>query len=328
MSNFADSSSVQIGYIEEATFGVTPASGNYKRLRVTGESLDYAVNKEASAEISDTRGVSSMIILSESASGALNTEVSYKEYDDLLAATLQSVWSAYGTNGVGTSFVGTFTATTITAGTAPTSTSAFTTLKRGQFFSLVAAGSANSGKIFRVSESVAPTSTVITLHASTPAAVEASVAGCVIRSSRLTHGSTQKSFSIERQSSDVSEYWVYKGMTPGSMSLTIGSNARTTMSFNFMGKTAARKTGSSNLPGTAIASAPYDIHSGVTGPACILHVNGAPLVGTFVRSFSLSFDNALGEQLAICAKGPVGMRTGTIKCTGSMEVYFKDGDHG
>ena len=69
---FASSSVEQLGYIAEATFGVTPTSGNYKKLRMTGESLDYTISKEASEEINNTRTVSSMIPVGASASGAIN----------------------------------------------------------------------------------------------------------------------------------------------------------------------------------------------------------------------------------------------------------------
>ena len=57
----ASSSLVQVTYIEEATFGVTPNVGNSKELRITGESLDYTISKESSAEINSSRTVSSMV---------------------------------------------------------------------------------------------------------------------------------------------------------------------------------------------------------------------------------------------------------------------------
>lgn len=321
---FANSSSAQLGYIAEATFGVTPNSGNYKRLRMTGESLDYTISKEASEEINDTRTIASMIPLSASASGGTEHEISYQEYDELIAATLQASYAVYGTNGVGTTFTAAVTATTITASAAPVGSSAFTTLQRGQFFRFNAPSNANDGTLLRVSQTVNPTATVITLDASTPAIVAASVANCTVSTSRLTNGKVQKSFSIERQSADVTEYWVYKGMTPSTMDLSIGAGARSTMSFGFMGKNAVRNT-VTNLPGTPVESYAYDIHSGVTGSVCVLWVDNAPLAGTFVQSLSMNYDNALRSQEAICQLGAVGIGSGTISVTGTMEVYFANG---
>lgn len=322
------SSLVNLAIIKETTFGVIPASAvpnAAKFLRVTGESLDYSINKEASEEINSTRTVSSMIPLSASASGALDTEVSYLEYDPILESTLQSSFTAFGTNGVSAAFTGTFTATTITASVAPTGTSAFTTLKKGQFFSVNGSGTANDGKILRVSLVTAPTATVITLDTSTQATVATGSATTTISTSRLVNGNTQSSFSIERQSPDVGEYWAYTGMTPSSMDVSISASSRSTLSFNFMGKGLTRKTGSTNMPGTVGASKAFEIHSGVSGPSCLIWVDGAPLVGTFAQSLSFTFNNSLREQNAICNLDAIGIGSGTISATGTLEVYFNSG---
>lgn len=321
---FASSSLVQLAYAKETAFGVIPTVGSHNYLRMTGESLDFTISKEASEEINSTRSVSSMIPLTASASGSIETEVSYKEYDVLLQAALQDSFTVYGTNGVGTTFTADFTATTITASVAPTGASAFTTLQKGQFFKVNAPTNPNHGKVLRVSSTVAPTSTVITLSAATPATVSAAVANVSLATSRLTNGTTQESFTIERQATDIGEYWAYTGMTLSSMEVNIASGSRSTMSFSFMGKSAERDT-NTQLPGAAVDSNGYDIHSGSTGPVCLIWVDGAPLAGTFVQSLTLSYDNALRSQEAICNLGAIGIGSGTINCTGSMEVYFADG---
>lgn len=322
---FASSSVEQLGYIPEATFGVTPASGNYKKLRMTGESLDYTISKEASEEINNTRTVSSMIPVGASASGAIEAEISYAEYDPLIEACLQSSFVEHGTDGVGTAFSGTFTTTAITASVAPSGNAAFTTLKKGQFFRLTAPGNGNDGKILRVSLTTAPTSTVITVESATPLVVGTGVTGCIVSSARLTNGATQKSFSIERQNSDITEYWCYKGMTVSSMDINVSSGARSTMSFNFMGKKAERAT-TTLLPGTAVESQTYDIHSGSTGPACYIWVDNAPLAGTYIQSASITYDNTLRAQEAVCELGAIGIGSGTVSLTGTLEVYFANGN--
>ena len=323
-----NSSLVNVAIIKETTFGVIPVSAApnaAKFLRVTGESLDYTINKESSEEINSNRTVASMIPLSGSASGALESEVSYLEYDQILESTLQSAFAAFGTNGVSTAFTGTFTATTITATVAPTGTSAFTTLKKGQFFLVKGSGTANDGKVLRVSLVTAPSATVITLDASTPAVVATGSATTTISTSRLVNGNTQSSFTIERQSPDVGEYWAYTGMTPSSLDVNISAGARSTLSFNFMGKGLTRKAGSTNMPGTIAASKGYEIHSGVSGPSCLIWVDGAPLVGTYAQSLTFTYDNTLREQTAICNLDAIGMGSGTIAATGTMEIYFNSG---
>lgn len=322
---FASSSVEQLGYIEESTFGVTPNSGNYKKLRMTGESLDYVISKESSEEINNTRTVSSMIPVGASASGSVDAEISFAEYDQLIAAALQSSFGSFGTGGVSSTFIADFATGSITAAVAPSGSSAFTNLKKGQFFRLVAPSNVNNGKILRVSTSVAPTSTVITLDSNTTLTAGTAVANCTVASSRLTNGATQRSFSVERQNADISEYWCYTGMTVSSFDLKVASGARSTMSFNFMGKKATRDT-ATLLPGTAIESQAYDIHSGSTGPACYVWVDGAPLAGTFVQSANFTYDNSLRAQEAVCELGAIGIGSGTVSLKGTLEVYFANGD--
>lgn len=320
----ASSSREQLAYIQESAFGVIPVVGNPKLLRMTGETLNFDITKEASEEINATRSVSSMIPVTASASGGINSEISYLEYDPLFEAALQGSFVAFGTNGVGSTFTAAFTATTITASVATAGANAFTNLQKGQFFRLVAPTHANDGKILRVSLTTAPTTTVLTVEASTPLETGSGVANCVVQSSRLTNGTNQRSFTIERQNPDISEYWAYTGMTLSSMNISVASGSRSTMEFSFMGRSAERDD-ETNLPGTVQESKAYDIHSGSTGPACYIWVDGAPLVGTYVSSVTVNYDNALRSQEAICNLGAVGIGSGTIELTGTLEVYFANG---
>lgn len=328
MSDFANSSSVQLVLIPEATFGVTPTTGTAKKKRMTGESLAFDVSKEASQEINSRRTVSSMSVVGASASGGVQAEMQYAEYDDLIAATLQNTYTVYGTNGVGATFTADFTATTITASVAPTGSSAFTTLQRGQWFRVTAGSSANNGKLLRVSTSTAPTSTVITLDTNTPAVVASAVANVALQTSRLTHGSTQTSFSIERQITDLAtpEFFNFRGMTPSKLDMSVSTGALTSLSFEFMGKDAVRSTTTSQLPASPAESQTYEVHSGVSNTsACQIWIGTAPQSSVGVTSLSLSFDNVLRSQEGLCALGAVGIGSGTIACTVEAEMYFANG---
>lgn len=319
----ASTSRGQISYIAEASFGVTPGVGTPRDLRVTGESLSYDISKEMSAEINANRAVSSVVAVGATAGGGVQGELSYQEWDTLMAATLQSTFVAYGTNGVGTTFTADFTATTITASVAPTGNSAFTTLKKGQWFRLNTAG-INNGKNFRVSKTVAPTSTVITLDAGTPAVVGTAVASCAVSTSRLTNGVTQTSYTLERHNGDINVFTAYRGMTPSKLSIGIQSGSLTSISFDFMGKDEVDGAGSTTLPGAATASYGYDVQSGVSGTDCQIWMNGVPLANTFVKSLTVDYDNALRAQDAICTLGAVGIASGQIVCTITAQIYFAD----
>lgn len=318
----ATTSRAQVRRIKEATFGVVPVAGNSNNLRIIGESFKFDIKKEASKELREDRQIGYVVPVSAGAMGGFNFHLSYGEYDPEIESVLQGTWAVYGTNGVGTSFTADFTATTITASVAPTGANAFTNLQRGQWFRMTTGG-ANNGKFFRVSSSVAPTSTVITLDAATPATVAAAVATCVVQASRVANGTTQTSFSYEVQHPDASQFIVYRGMTPGKLNLKFASGALTDGSFDFMGKN-AEIAGTTFMPGTANASRSYEIHNGATGVGQILE-NGSVLTTTFIKSLDLSIDNVQRSQEAIGNYGYVGIGSGTLAVTGSMEVYFSDG---
>ncbi len=322
--SLASSSLVQVRYIKESVFGTTPVAGNPKNLRITGESLSYSLSKSSSDEINAYRAVTSMVATSAEASGSINAEMQFGEYDDLMAGVLQSTWGAFGTNGLGVAFSATLTGTTITAGAPTVGTSLFTLLKAGQWFTLGGTGTANDGKMFRVSKVTAPTSTVITLDPGTPATAGGPYAATVLKVSRLSNGTTQPSYTIERASTDTGEFFAYRGMTPSSLKVSISSGSLSTMEFAFMGRDAVAAN-TTTLPGTPIVSQAYPIMSGVSGTACALWANGAPLAGTFVNSISLSYDNTLRAQSAICSLGSIGIGSGTINVTADLEVYFANG---
>ena len=320
----ASTSRVQLSYIQEVTFGVTPIAGTVRKLRITGESLNFTVSKEASSEINDSRSSSSMIPTSAEAAGGVQAEMQFAEYDPFIEATLQSTFSGIGGTGVGTAFEATITATTITASAATTGTSAFTTLQPGQWFTLSGTSSANDGKLFRVSKVTAPTTTVITLDPGTPGVAGGPYVATKVLAARLTNGVTQPSFTLQRTIGDVGEYFSFRGMTASSMSLNVASGSLSTVEFSFMGKDSAQDN-ATLLPAVVTDSQSYQIMSGVSGTTCALWANGAPLAGTFINSISFSYDNSLRQQTALCALGAIGIGSGQINCTADIEVYFASG---
>lgn len=318
----ASSSLVNVRAVKEVTFGVTPGAGNPTTLRVTSEGLSYDLTKKASDEINSSRTVSSMIATGATVTGSVTQEVHYAGIEPFMESTLQSAFSEFGTDGVGTASTSTaITATTITqvGGTS------FATLKKGQWFRITSSG-ANNGKIFRVSTSAAaPTSTVINLDTSTPGIVSPTEGAIVVQAARLTHGTTQTSWTIERENSDIGVFMAFKGCTSSKMSMKVASGSLSTVSFDFMGQSAL-ESATTLLPGSPVAAPTYDIHSGVTGATNAVWMDGVPVAGTYVKSVSLDFDNALRAQDAIGTLGAVAIGSGTIVCKASVEIYFANKD--
>jgi hypothetical protein len=320
---FANTSLVQLRRIKEATFGVLPVTGNAMNLRVTGESFNFDIKKEESKELRDDRQIGYVVPVSAGAMGGFNFHLNYGEYDPEIESVLQSTWGVYGTNGEGTAFTATFTATTIAPAVDPSTTSAFTNLVRGQWFRLVAPTHANDGKFFKVSSTVTPTTSLITVDASTPLAVGSGIANCKLQTSRISNGIIQSSYSYEKQAPDVVQFFTYLGMTPGKMNLKFAAAAISEGSFEFMGKSASRGV-VTTMPGTAAASRTYEIQSGATLNGQLWEA-GVPLASTFIKSLDLSIDNVQRAQEAILNFGYVGIGSGTLRVTANMEVYFANG---
>ena len=95
----ASSSAVQVRVLEESAIGVV-ASGNPKRYRITGESLNQTIASTNSKELRADRMVADSVITSGDAGGALNFELSHKTHDMFFEALLASTFTPIGTNGV------------------------------------------------------------------------------------------------------------------------------------------------------------------------------------------------------------------------------------
>lgn len=326
MPALASSSRVQLSYIKETVFGTTPGAGNGRNLRITGESLNFDYSKESSKEIRADRQTGGATTVDATAAGSINFHMQYAEYDGLMEAALQGTWSVFGTNGVGATFAGTFVVgppSTITAGAATTGSSLFTLLQAGQWFRLTAPTHANDGKLCRVSTTIAPSSTVITLDPSTPLVAGTGVANCTVSTARLTNGVAQNSFSIEKSFTDIVQFLTFRGMTVNKMNLNFAAASLTDGSFEFMGKNVVRNA-ATQLPGSATASYSYDIQNSVRGVGQLWE-GGIPLASTFVKSMSLALNNNLRGQKAVANLGNVGIGSGDLQFTGSLEVYFADG---
>jgi hypothetical protein len=319
----ASTSRLVVRRIRESSFGVIPGAGNPKEVRLTGESLDFSLQKERSREIRPDRQVRDLVVVNASSNGGYNIELSYNQYDDELEEVMQSTWSVYGTQGVGTSFSAAYAANTITASVAPTGSSAFTTLAQGQWFKNKHTGSANDGKWFKVHASTAPTSTVITLDAATPATVEGSSAGATISTSRLVNGTTERSVTIEKAFTDINQFFAYRGMAAASFESGFNSGQLVAGAFGFMGKDAVRNAATA-LPGAPTAALNFDVMSAVTGVGNILE-GGAAITGTFIQNLTMSLNNALRNRGGIGNLGAVSIGSGTIACTGQLSVYLADG---
>jgi len=315
----ASTSSAQLTYIEESTYGETPVVGDQVALRMTGESLAYDITREESKEINSTRQVSGSAQTAASLAGGINIELSYREYDPFFEALFSSTFTSFGTDGVKSAVALTFAGQVVTA---PAAT--FTGLSEGQWISLtgIAPTTDNTG-FYRIATWTSDTE--ITLDAATPLA-DAIGADYSISHSELAVGvEALRSFSIERQLTDVSQFFTNRGMAMTKLDLSFDTGAIVGGSFNCLGKDTVRASATA-MPGTTVDSQAYGMINAVSGIGHILVDNTTALLGTSVKSMNVSIDGKARGLTAIGTLGNIGVATGTFTIGGTLELYLEDGD--
>jgi len=298
----------------EATWGTTPSTGSHYLLRITGETLKYAIQTVQSNEIRSDRMITDLIQTAAEANGDINFEFSYGEFDSILAAALQNTWTETGTNGATT---GTATYVSSTGLTLVGAT--LTNLVAGQWFRLVdGTTTANTGWHKAVT---VPTATTLTVASGLTAATGNT--GVVVQAARVVNGTSQKSFSIERNNADLTQFQLFSGMQPSRLSLSLSPGQILTGSVSFLGKSSAALAGTSGMPGTSGASLTNSVYNSVSNVFNILE-GGSALTNTYAKSLTINIDNSLRGQTAIGTLGNVGVASGTAVITGSLELYFAD----
>src|SRR3990167_1374915 len=383
----ATSNRAKIRYALEAIFGTPPATLS-NELRITGESLAYSIKTDTSKEIRSDRQITDQILVGADASGDINFELSYKEYDKFFESALQSAWLGMNdvtgitatitlantlTASAGTPFAGivagqkvrfsgwatvannaeltvvtasptvlTFAASaltnedgvtvsftsygkttlsvTTTLGTTLTAASGapFANAVAGQNFLITGMPTPSNNKVVKI---VSKTSSLVVVCAAGTFANE-SGATTTLSGSRLTNGTTERSWSIERAFEDIVQFFVYRGMSLSKMSLSFASGAIVTGMFGFLGKDAAR--GVVTALAASTASQAYDVTNAVSGVGNVLE-NGAVLAGTFIKSLKFDLDNKLRARDAIGVLGAVSIGSGACEVKGDMEIYLADG---
>lgn len=97
MSIAADGSSSTIALIEEADWGVTPATPEFIKIRSTGNSLAGTLAKTQSEELTEQAAVTDVIPTQGGSEGDINFEPSYGSFMDIfLAHTLRGVFDEFG----------------------------------------------------------------------------------------------------------------------------------------------------------------------------------------------------------------------------------------
>jgi hypothetical protein len=307
--NAAKSDLQRLLFVEETAWGETPASA-LTYLRHTGESLTEERQNEESKEFTGDRGVSDIFRTSVEAKGDINFEMLYGAFDDLLAGCLCSNWSAdLGISGDDISC----TASDNSINSVTTDLSGVTA---GQWVK-VSGFTTNGGTLFGRVTSVSSTKLVV---AGVTLVDESAGAIVDIYGSLVRTGTVEKSFSIEKNFTDIDKVLAYRGMKVSGFSVSMAPGAIANGSFSFMGKSEVNVVGTIGT-GSPIAAPTTKPMTAVDNISTIFEDDQA-VSDTFFTEFSLSINPGTRTLQALAHYGAVGALSGKERITGKFSLYF------
>lgn len=307
--------------------------GNGFDVSYTGESLKFDTTFVQSKILRSDRQVSGNTPTGASAAGGVNLEHRYAGLDPFIRSVVGDDFLPFGTSGVGAAVTTlNFTATTIVPDVAGTTVNAFSTLRKGQWFSILPPAGATTAvkdylkrRAFRVSPTVAPTNLLITLDAATPlstAILGATMSAGRVSSAFLTNGIRLWSFSLEVAHEDVSVWRLYTGMVPSKLSWKLVDSDLVTGSIEFVGQAMALPTATSM--GTSVAAPAYQSANATRGVFDIFENGASITASTYVKTMDISIDGSVRAQSAVGFFGTARVAPGTFKAGGTLEVYLAD----
>lgn len=309
----SDSSRVQLAGIEETTWGDTPASA-LAAIRYTTESLGQRVEKTRSDEVRSDRQTTDIVPVGSNADGGFDFEASYDAHDIYLEGAFSEDWSTDSG----------FSAATVDAAAADNSFndsgSGFPTLVAGQWIRVAgfSTNPTNNGWF----EVVTPTAAKIIVTGGT-LITEAVGDTVTLSDATLANGIVEKSYSLEKDLSDITQFFGFTGNRVNTLSFSIASRQKVTGSFSFLGKSGA-------LAGATIGSGAYDaaptaqILNASSNVARLLEGGAVFGTGIFVQKLDIEYSNNLRVVDGVGQAEAVAIGLGRWNCTGSMDVLFED----
>jgi hypothetical protein len=304
----AETNRAKFRYSKESSWGETPSGPAMTEGRITSESLHHNKRTERSREIRADRMTADHLELSKSASGDVNTELTYGDHE----AFYESVF-----NDSMASTLVTAASTNIAASALISNGSDFTNFLPGQNVRIHGSGisTVNNGAIVEV---VTASTHGMTVKGTT-LAVETGVS-CRVNGRRLRNSTTEVSLLEEVEFTDVSATKYFTGMVAERYRMDARSQSIISQVFSFMGKrgfvgsttvASTTATATSNTPMTAAVNVARIAENDTT-----LDVD--------VNSLSLSISNNLRGQSAVGSQSNIGVGAGSIVITGDLQLYFEN----
>lgn len=320
----SSSNRVKIAAIEESVYGETPVAGNFDQPRYTAETLSGTPDTTESQQIRTDRYSSGQVVVGLEVGGDLTIEVAKEAaHEKFMASAMMNDWDVLAP----------ITADLTIAAGAKTITRAAGSfiddgIKKGDFIVLSDFTEPENNVMALVA---AVTATVLTVITENALEDENAAAGVITRCDKLTIGTTQKSFSMEKIFDDLTTKAIeYRGMVVGAMEITATYGELMTGSFTFSGNDykAVSTSGEMMTDGRVInPQATSDTLNGsVDMPFLATSATGVALASgdLCIQTAGITLDNNLEDLTCIGKAAPEGYDAGTASVGISLSTYLKD----
>lgn len=319
----SDSNRGQLTYVEETTWGVKPAATAFTELRIKSDSLKHGITNTESEEVRSDRQTDDLIQTGAEATGGYEFELSYESPPDaLLEGALFTDWPASVISQTFTDV--TIVASTKTLGSALIDLTSLS-LSVGQWIELTGFDTAATEGYFRITSLAAD---AIVLEDVDGNLADQSAGAGTIKGNMIRNGTTEHSYSLQRELADKAEFFLYRGMMVNTFSWTVTANAIVMGSIDFMGADIATTDLKqvTHGTGTDTAAPTNDVMSAVTNVGKVFE--GASLsaiaADLFVQEISFVISNNLRGTPAVGTLGNADVGVGKFSVSGNLNAMFED----
>lgn len=303
-------------FVPEVTFGTTPPTPAFKRLRHTGLTLGVQRGSLQSEELRPDRQIQDFRLGTVAVAGDVNAELSFDSFDELLEAVLLGTWNTASVWGQSTDQISvngpdnSFNA----------ADNSFDPVVAGQLIQVSGfEDEANNGLFKVVSGTISKIIVQETLISESAKPIDISSI------EMLRAGTERRSFSVLRHFTDIAAtgegkpYHLFNGVEFNTLALAINPTAIITATFGVMGREGIAPSNTPPTGSTFVAASTATPLDAFTGQL----KEGNNVVG-IVTEFSANLDNGMEARNVVGSKFSLRPSIGRSNLTGSATVFFED----
>lgn len=225
----------EIGYVAEVTFGTTPVSAAFQRVRDVSFSVNLQKEAYNSEERRSDRMRQDIRHGYKSVSGDIVGELSQQSWDDFIQATMGGTWTSGGSAGPHTAVQAAVATSrfTVTSANFPSNG-----IRVGDVFQ-VSAAPAVAGITDRYYTALSVGVSTIEVEPGTIGSTATVSATISVVGRKVEVGTTYRSFTVERWLTDRNLYQQFKGVRFNQMTISVPASGLVTVTFGVMGADAS-----------------------------------------------------------------------------------------